>query len=317
MNKAIEIAKKILEKEQRPLNPSQMYKIAENLGLTEELNFKGKTPWATFGARIYEDLKNNSDTIFEKVQEKPILIKLKKQNFFANDKVVNNSEILSDKLRNIRFKERDLHPILAYFINSNPNFNALPKTIYHEISQKNSKGLDKWLYPDMVGVSFEKFNSDETYKFLEKFQNIPVKFYSFEIKKEINVSNFREYYFQAVSNSSWANEGYLVALDIDESDEELTMLMTKTALSFGIGVLSLDSENIDQSKIIAPAKFKELLDFSLIDELSQKNKNFQNFIKTVNEYDIKNEIRYKGEFDKILNSEEIKQYMLEKNIKRT
>ena len=317
MNKATEIAKEILEKEQRPLNPNQMYKIAENLGLTEELNFKGKTPWATFGARIYEDLKNNSDTIFEKVQEKPILIKLKKQNFFANDKVVNNSEILSDKLRNIRFKERDLHPILAYFINLNPNFNALPKTIYQEIRQKNSKGLDKWLYPDMVGVSFEKFNSDETYKFLEKFQNIPVKFYSFEIKKEINVSNFREYYFQAVSNSSWANEGYLVALDIDESDEELTMLMTKTALSFGIGVLSLDSENIDQSKIIAPAKFKELLDFSLIDELSQKNKNFQNFIKTVNEYDIKNEIRYKGEFDKILNSEEIKQYMLEKNIKRT
>ena len=317
MNKATEIAKEILEKEQRPLNPNQMYKIAENLGLTEELNFKGKTPWATFGARIYEDLKNNSDTIFEKAQEKPILIKLKKQNFFANDKVVNNSEILSDKLRNIRFKERDLHPILAYFINSNPNFNALPKTIYHEISQKNSKGLDKWLYPDMVGVSFEKFNNDETYKFLEKFQNIPVKVYSFEIKKEINVSNFREYYFQAVSNSSWANEGYLVALDIDESDEELTMLMTKTALSFGIGVLSLDSENIDQSKIIAPAKFKELLDFSLIDELSQKNKNFQNFIKTVNEYDIKNEIRYKGEFDKILNSEEIKQYMLEKNIKRT
>lgn len=270
MNKATEIAKEILEKEQRPLNPNQMYKIAENLGLTEELNFKGKTPWATFGAYIYMDLKNDPDTIFEKVQEKPILIKLKKQNFFANDKVVNNSEILSDKLRNIRFKERDLHPILACFINLNPNFNALPKTIYHEISQKNSKGLDKWLYPDMVGVSFEKFNSDETYKFLEKFQNIPVKFYSFEIKKEINVSNFREYYFQAVSNSSWANEGYLVALDIDESDEELTMLMTKTALSFGIGVLSLDSENIDQSKIIAPAKFKELLDFSLIDELSQK-----------------------------------------------
>lgn len=316
MNKAIKIAKEILEKEQRPLNPSQMYKIAENLGLAEELNFKGKTPWATFGAYIYMDLKNNPDTIFKKVQERPILIKLKKQNFFANDKVVNNSEILSDKLRNIRFKERDLHPILAYFINLNPNFNALPKTIYHEISQKNSKGLDKWLYPDMVGVSFEKFNSDETYKFLEKFQNIPVKFYSFEIKKEINVSNFREYYFQAVSNSSWANEGYLVALDIDESDEELTMLMTKTALSFGIGVLSSDSKNIDQSKIIAPAKFKELLDFSLIDELSQKNKNFQNFIKTVNEYEIKNEIRYKGEFDKILNSEEIKQYMLEKNIKR-
>lgn len=322
MNKVIKIAKEILEKEQRPLNPSQMYKIAENLGLTEELNFKGKTPWATFGAYIYMDLKNNSDTIFKKVQEKPILIMLKDQHFNIKAKIQasKNSKTSNNDSQTTKFNEDDLHCILAYFINSNPNFNALPKTINHrkrENTNNNTKGYNEWLHPDMVAVSFEKFNSDTTRKFLKKFKNFPIKIYSFELKIKLTVSEFRKYYFQAVSNSSWANEGYLVALDIDESDEELTMLMAKTALSFGIGVLSLDSENIDQSKIIAPAKFKELLDFSLIDELSQKNKNFQNFIKTVNEYDIKNEIRYKGEFDKILNSEEIKQYMLEKNIKRT
>ncbi|WP_243251063.1 hypothetical protein [Clostridium sp. D43t1_170807_H7] len=32
----------------------------------------------------------------------------------------------------------------------------------------------------------------------------------------MNFSNLREYYFQAVSNLSWANEGYLVALEIDD-----------------------------------------------------------------------------------------------------
>lgn len=34
----------------------------------------------------------------------------------------------------------------------------------------------------------------------------------------MNFTNLREYYFQAVSNSSWANEGYIVALDIDDAD---------------------------------------------------------------------------------------------------
>lgn len=320
MNKATEIAKEILEKEQRPLNPSQMYKIAENLGLTEELNFKGKTPWATFGAYIYMDLKNNPDTIFEKVQEKPILIMLKDQHFNINAKIQasKNSKTLNNDSRATKFNDGDLHRILAYFINSNPNFNALPKTINHrkrENTNNNTKGYNEWLYPDMVAVSFEEFNSDTTYKFLEKFKNFPIKIYSFELKIKLTVSDFREYYFQAVSNSSWANEGYLVALDIDESDEELIELITKTALSFGIGVLSLDSENIEQSKIIAPAKFKEILDFNLVDELSYKNEDFKKFIKTINDYDVENKTRYKGEFDKILNSEEIIREKHKKDLK--
>lgn len=317
MNKAIKIAKEILEKEQRPLNPSQMYKIAENLGLTEELNFKGKTPWATFGAYIYMDLKNNPDTIFKKVQEKPILIMLKDQHFNINAKIQasKNSKTLNNDSRATKFNEGDLHRILAYFINSNPNFNALSKTIDHRKSIRGDKGLNRWLYPDMVAVSFEEFNSDTTRKFLEKFKNFPIKIYSFELKIKLTVSDFREYYFQAVSNSSWANEGYLVALDIDESDEELIELITKTALSFGIGVLSLDSENIEQSKIIAPAKFKEILDFNLVDELSYKNEDFKKFIKTINDYDVENKTRYKGEFDKILNSEEIIREKHKKDLK--
>ncbi|WP_211274637.1 hypothetical protein [Anaerobacillus arseniciselenatis] len=35
------------------------------------------------------------------------------------------------------------------------------------------------------------------------------------------ISKGREVFFQAVSNSSWANEGYLVAVDIDTSNDNL------------------------------------------------------------------------------------------------
>jgi hypothetical protein len=39
------------------------------------------------------------------------------------------------------------------------------------------------------------------------------------LKKDLNFSNLRESYFQAVSNFSWANEGYLVAVEIDTDKE--------------------------------------------------------------------------------------------------
>ena len=36
-----------------------MYHIANEMGLIKELNLNGKTPWASFAARIYMDIKEN------------------------------------------------------------------------------------------------------------------------------------------------------------------------------------------------------------------------------------------------------------------
>jgi hypothetical protein len=45
-----------------------------------------------------------------------------------------------------------------------------------------------------------------------------LKLTSYEIKKEIKTdSELKEYYFQAVSNSSWANYGYLVAFEVGDN----------------------------------------------------------------------------------------------------
>lgn len=233
---ALEVAKKVLEIKKQPLNPNRIYKIADELDLTKELNLSGKTPWDSFSAQIYSDLKENDNSIFEKISEKPILIKLKSQNLTFSDAA---SEVKQAKSA---FDERDLHPLLASFVELSPNFNARVKTIFHESSIKSKKGRDKWLYPDIVGVSFEHESyEDSVLNFAAKFVKIPLKIYSFEMKKYLSIANLREYYFQAVSNSSWANEGYLVALDIDESDEELMELIGSLNSSFGIGVLGLDS----------------------------------------------------------------------------
>ena len=85
--------------------------------------------------------------------------------------------------------------------------------------------------------------------------SLAIKLYSYEVKRELNFSNLRESYFQAVSNSSWANEGYLVAAEIDSDDEfldEIKMLSNY----FGIGLIKLNINSPDSSEIIYLAKQK-------------------------------------------------------------
>ena len=313
-NPNLAVAKEVLEKANQPLSPNRMYDWAVKFGLADRLTYSGKTPNATFGAYIYMDLKNNPNTIFEIVQTKPkLLIKLKEQDIQIN----NNIELEPSKQKEkSSYHERDLHPLLVNFVFSNENFYARSKTIFHEESKKSKSGTDKWLYPDIVGVNFEYDDFDNAVsQFVSRYDKLPIKIYSFELKKELTVANFRECYFQAVSNSSWANEGYLVAADIDTTDEELTNLMKRSNQSFGIGIIHLNIEEPAQSEILLSAQFKQKLDYTVMNELSDKNPNFKDFLKTIHDFDPKQEHRYKGEFDKVLNEEEMENYKKEKKIK--
>ena len=109
-----------------------------------------------------------------------------------------------------------------------------------------------------------------------------VRLWSFEVKKELNSSNIRSSFFQAVSNSSWANEGYLVATSIstNEVEEELRML---SALH-GIGVILLTPENPTESEILLPAKRKQEPDWQTINRILKENSDFEHFIDLVANY---------------------------------
>jgi hypothetical protein len=93
------------------------------------------------------------------------------------------------------------------------------------------------------------------------------------MKIGITISNLRECFFQAVSNSSWAHEGYLVALNYDE-DEELLSEMRRLSAAFGIGFIKLNPQNIEQSEMIIPAKPKDSVDWETINRLVEENSDF-------------------------------------------
>jgi uncharacterized protein len=84
------------------------------------------------------------------------------------------------------------------------------------------------------------------------------KLWSFEVKIEIPRSKVREYYFQAVSNSTWANYGYLVAVKIKA--DAMTELRLLNELH-GIGVILLDPANpADNATIEIPARERHEVD---------------------------------------------------------
>ena len=169
------------------------------------------------------------------------------------------------------YNERDLHKLLSSYLK---NTDTYSKTIFHE--QSNGKDNNQiWTHPDMIGIKFLNLQTKASQNFLKSINRVDTfKLSSYELKREINSdSELKKAFFQAVSNSSWANYGYLVAFEISDS---LNDEMERLNQSFGIGIIQLKA-NPYESKIIFQAKYKDL-EFKTIDKLCKINKEFARFI---------------------------------------
>ncbi|MFP6063344.1 HrgA protein [Helicobacter pylori] len=297
----IEIVQSVLEIIKEPIKVTEIYHKAQELfekgEITNMFDCGGETPHQSVSSYIYTALSKGEELPFLKAQEKPTLIALKGA---AKEPVLNTQKPSAPGVKIAH--ERDLHPFLTYMAINNENLKCYTKTIFHEESSKSPKGMDRWLYPDMVGVRFlhAEWSNENLIAFSKKFDTLPVKLVSFELKKEIKVDNCRECYFQAISNSS--NEGYLVGCHIDTHNPQLMDLLKRLHASFGIGVIDLRTDE-DKSAILLNAKYKEKIDYTVASELSAKNEKFSGFLKS--DYDPNYQHRYKDEFDEVKKKEEL------------
>jgi len=179
------------------------------------------------------------------------------------------------------------------------------KTIFHEKSKKKDKGANEWLHPDLVGFYFPlKEWEKQVLELSNNTGSTPIRLYSFEMKKSLDFSNIRAAFFQTVSNSSWANESYLVAADISNDSDFLEELKRLSA-SFGIGIIKLNVQEPDDSSIIYPAKYKTELDWDTINKLLEENPDFKEFISDINACITSNRV-YATAYDKIHEVEDLK-----------
>lgn len=180
------------------------------------------------------------------------------------------------------FSEHELYPILIEYLKSEL------KLYCQRIDEKRSKnsrgsGGNQWLHPDIVAMQpVDKEWHELIRSCVKKGAGQSVRLWSFEVKKELSGSNARKSFFQAVSNSSWANEGYLVATSISDSsvEQELRML---SALH-GIGVILLNPQNPSESEMMLPARSRSDVDWQSVNRILVENEDFKDYIELVSTY---------------------------------
>ncbi len=293
----MELAKKVLEEERKPLTFEQIWEIIVSKGYNKSLAIKGKTPWRSLGAQLYVDVRDRPDTPFIGIGKRPKRFYLKS---LPDPSETEDSEIQPEEKpsnKKYDYLEKELHPFLAYFASA--YLKAYTKTIQH--TKSDHKKFGEWVHPDMVGCYFPIDDwKREVLDFGSTIGNVGVKLLSFELKRELNLSNLREAFFQTVSNSSWAHESYLVTSELS-IDEEFNAELRRLSSSFGIGVIKLDIDDPDASEIVFPARTKENLDWDTINKLTM-NSDFIKFLKRVNNDILSKEI-VKEQYDKVLDAD--------------
>lgn len=181
-----------------------------------------------------------------------------------------------------KLSEHDLYPKLAAFLMTEYKLYAC-RIDEKRSSNKSGSGANEWLHPDMAGL--EDLSSDWTRELRDCVGVLAerrARLWSFEVKLLVNRSNVRKSYFQAVSNSSWAHFGYLVAATVegDDSMKELRML----AATHGIGVIQLDSETPSESQILIPARERQDIDWDMCNRLTEENGDFVDYISRVRRF---------------------------------
>lgn len=286
---------------------------------------QARTPGATISA-VLGDFIRNGDTRVKRIKqdngtywyyltknEENIGVEVLSGSTNLSSTETTKKVVKSEKQKS--YDERDLHKLLSSYLK---NASIYSKTIFHE--QSNGKDNNQiWTHPDMVGIKFLNLQTKVSQNFLKSINRIDTfKLNSYELKKEINNdSELKKAYFQAVSNSSWANFGYLVAFEFSDS---LLEEMERLNQSFGIGIIELNS-NPYQSKVLFPAKYREL-DFKTIDKLCKINKDFEKFIEQTEKLMTAEERYYKStekELDEFCdnyfaNDTEVEHYCREKHI---
>lgn len=298
----LDFARDVLEVAPNPLTFMEIWAAGQKQGFVSRLAINGKTPWQTLGARLYVDIRDNCATPFMKVGKNPSRFWLLSRKDQLTEEDLTKATRVTPEIAELKpsFHERELHPLLAYFAFTNAGFNrgrqVYTKTIFHERSKHAT--LSEWVHPDMVGFYVPIDDWEGTVLELNKATDkTALRFYSFEVKKQLDRSNYREYFFQAVSNSSWAHEGYLVACGVQQ--EDVSPELARLSASFGIGVILLDLSDLDSSRVLYPARVRDYLDWETINKLCEQNDDFRSFVDDV-QRDYAGKKIHASEYDSIL-----------------
>ena len=271
----LDLAEVVLKEAGKPLTYRQIWEHAVLRGYDVRVGSRGLTPAATLRARLGRDIAGNPSSRFAMIDVYPTRFYLRSAGLPALPAVP--PPVLAAEPE-IELDERQLHPFLAYFA-ENGLGGARVKTIHHERSLRG--GYMKWVHPDLIGFTHPVGDwQDAVIELGTSVGPAPVTLLSFEVKRELNFSNLGNAFFEAVSNSSWAHRGYLVAANITD-DEEFREELQRLSTEHGLGVIDLDLSDPDNSRELFPPRRRELVGWSTVSKLYRANPEFAAFVDAV------------------------------------
>ena len=121
--------------------------------------------------------------------------------------------------------------------------NQFPVRIEHVAAQRRRAGVNKWKFPDAIVLAWDVGESTEAGFSLDRatldvkrgLGEQPFKLSSVELKVELSLGSFREFFFQCVSNSMWAHFAKLI-IACPVSDALLGNELRRLGASYGVGI---------------------------------------------------------------------------------
>ncbi len=245
---------------------------------------------AEIGGERTQAAKKQCKNIMTQDKPRPRLYYWSENPMIHNSLDSNNDEALTEPLSTDTtnriidtptLHEHDLYPLLIKFLAEDMGL-FCKRIDERKSSNMQGAGGNHWLHPDIVALeTLDKNWSSVVRDCVRNSNDAFVRLWSFEVKKELNRGNVRKSFFQAVSNSSWANYAYLVATGLDSAVEsELQML----AGLHGVGVIILNTRSLFDSQILIPARERTNIDWLSVNRITEENKDFDSFIDQVGIY---------------------------------
>ena len=214
-----------------------------------------------------------------KAPELKVITNPKPQKYYWTDENTDESEKneLKDSKRSYEQREKELYEPLIKYLKDELKVEAR-RIEEGNSSNTHGKRGNHLLHPDIVGVE-SLIDSD----WVEEIQTLAdltnrkkARLWSFEVKEKTKFSSVREDFLQAVSNSSWANLGYLVVGEIEGSNTKKEARML--ADLYGIGLITIDIEQQD-GNIEIQAQERDEIDLAACNRLARENTGFRRFIR--------------------------------------
>ena len=131
----------------------------------------------------------------------------------------------------------------AFYIRYLKLDDSFPVHIEHTAATRRQAGVNKWKFPDLVVLDWDVGESSDDGFILDKtalqvklgLGEQPFRLSSVELKVDLTLGTFREFFFQCVSNSMWAHSASLV-IACSVSDLLLADELRRLGNSYGVSI---------------------------------------------------------------------------------